>query len=129
MCNQSFRSGYVENNMTNKAIDLFNKIKHPSEVNIIVLLHACAQLGTNEALDLVKKVSKEMPKSFYSNPRLLTSLLNALIKCGDVKHAESLFDTSQEKILSMYGAMMKGSNYSSIYNYVQSKFSFRLCRK
>ncbi|CAF4341292.1 unnamed protein product, partial [Rotaria sordida] len=40
-----------------KAIDLFNEIKNPDEVSIIILFNACAQLGTNEALNLTKKVS------------------------------------------------------------------------
>ncbi|CAF4706317.1 unnamed protein product, partial [Rotaria magnacalcarata] len=54
---------------------------------MILLFNSCAQLKTKEALDLVKKISKQIPKSFYSNPRLLTSLLDALMKCGDVAHA------------------------------------------
>ncbi len=112
-----FSSGSIKNNLANKAIDLFNEVKDPGEVNIIVLFNACAQLGTNEALNLAKKVSKEIPKSFYSNPRLLTSLLDALMKCGDVKHAQSLFDATTTKVMSMYGAMMKGNNYCT-YNYV-----------
>ena len=90
------------------AIQLFNQIKNPNDVNLTVLFNACAQLGTVEALALVKKVSKEMPESFYSNPRLLTSLLDALMKCGDVKHAELLFHKLTRKTLPMYGAMMKG---------------------
>ncbi|CAF1132740.1 unnamed protein product [Rotaria sordida] len=100
--------GYIKNHMTNKAIDLFKEIKNPDEVIIIILCNAGAQLGTNEALSLIKKVSSQMPKHFYSNLRLLTSLLDVLMQCGDVKHAQALFDTSTTKILSMYGAMMKG---------------------
>ncbi|CAF1639734.1 unnamed protein product, partial [Rotaria magnacalcarata] len=88
--------------------DLFNDIDNPHDVNLIILFNACAQLKTKEALDLVKKTSKQIPKSFYSNPRLLTSLLDAFMKCGDVAHAESLFYTSKQKVLPMYGAMMKG---------------------
>jgi hypothetical protein len=105
-----FSSGYIKNNLANKAIDLFNQIKNPDELNITVLFNACAQLRTDEALSLVKKISKDIPKSFYSNPRLVTSLLDALMKCGDVQHAELLFDTSRTKILPMYGAMMNGNN-------------------
>ena len=100
----------MENNLTNEALDLFNKIKNPSEVNIIVLFNACALLQTNEALDLVKKVSREMPKSFYSNLRLVNSLLDALVKCDDVKQAESLFNRSRKKTLQMYTTMMTGYN-------------------
>ena len=96
--------------MPNRAIELFNQIKHPSDVNLIVLFNACAQLRTLEALNLTRKVSKEMPNTFYSNLRLLTSLLDALMKCGDVTTAESLFDKSNEKALSMYRVMITGYN-------------------
>ena len=53
-----------------------------------------------------------MPPSFRSNHHLLTSLLDAAMKCGDVKYAESLFYSSKEKVLPMYGAMLKGDQYS-----------------
>ncbi len=86
-------------------------------MNITVLFNACAQLGTDEALNLTKKVSKKIPKSFYSNPYLLTSLLDALMQCGDVEYAQSLFDASTKKVMSMYGAMMNGNNYCTS-NYV-----------
>ncbi|CAM4844936.1 unnamed protein product, partial [Rotaria magnacalcarata] len=100
--------GYIKNKQANKANDLFNEIENPNDVNVTILFNACAQLKTKEALDLVKKISKQIPKSFYSNPYLLTSLLDALMKCGDVAHAESLFYSSKQKVLPMYGAMMKG---------------------
>ncbi|CAF5078735.1 unnamed protein product, partial [Rotaria magnacalcarata] len=108
--------GYVDNNLPEKAIDLFNKIQNPNDVHMILLFNSCAQLKTKEALDLVKRISKQIPKSFYSNPRLLTSLLDSLMKCGDVAHAESLFYGSKEKVLPMYGAMMKGINRLNIYD-------------
>ncbi|CAM4848846.1 unnamed protein product [Rotaria magnacalcarata] len=106
MCGAMMK-GYVDNNLPEKAIDLFNEIENPDDVNMILLFNGCAQLRTKEALDLVKKISKQIPKSFYSNPHLLTSLLDALMKCGDVAHAESLFYSSKHKVLSSYGAMMK----------------------
>ena len=102
--------GYIKNNEPNLAIDLFNTIEHPNEILFNLVFNACAQLRNAEALDLVKKVSSEMSKSFYSNFRLLTSLLDSLIKCGDMKEAESLFNRTANKTLSMYGTMMKGKN-------------------
>ncbi|CAF4284026.1 unnamed protein product, partial [Rotaria sordida] len=102
--------GYIKNNMDDKAIDLFNKIQAPDEIIIMLLFNACAQLDTPAALNLTKKVSKEIPKSFLSNSNLSTSLLDALMKCGDVEYAQTLFDASTIKVLSMYGAMMSGYN-------------------
>ncbi|CAF4894275.1 unnamed protein product, partial [Rotaria magnacalcarata] len=72
--------GYLKNNLPKKVIDLFNEIKNPDRVIIILLFNACAKLGTNEELNL----------------------------CGDVTSAKSLFDRSTKKTISMYGAMMKG---------------------
>ncbi|CAF1112099.1 unnamed protein product, partial [Rotaria magnacalcarata] len=115
--------GYIKNKQANKANDLFNEIENPNDVNVTILFNACAQLKTKEALDLVKKISKQIPKSFYSNPYLLTSLLDALMKCGDVAHAESLFYSSKQKVLPMYGAMMKGLNHAFYYN----KLNVTLC--
>ncbi|CAF1666252.1 unnamed protein product, partial [Rotaria magnacalcarata] len=66
--------GYVDNNLPDKAIDLFNKIENPDDVNMILVFNSCAQLKTKEALDLVKKISKQIPESIYSNPHLFTSL-------------------------------------------------------
>ena len=77
---------------------------------MILLFNACAQLGTTEALNLLKKISNELPPSFYSNVQLLTTLIDGLMKCGDVKHAESIFYSSKEKSLEMYGAMMTGNS-------------------
>ncbi|UJR34389.1 hypothetical protein I4U23_021797 [Adineta vaga] len=102
--------GYLKTNQANESLNLFNQIKNPDDVIIILLFNTCAQLETNEALNLVKKVSKEIPKTYYSNPRLLTSLLDALIKCDDMKYAQVLFSKSSKKTVSMYGAMMNGFN-------------------
>jgi hypothetical protein len=115
---QNLHAGYVHNDLPNKALDIFNEIRYPDETIIIVLFNACAQLRTKASLDLVKKVLLEIPKSFHSNPRLLTSLLDALMKCGDVQNAELLFTKSTNKVLPMYGAMMKGNNHFYNFKYV-----------
>ena len=96
--------------MPERAIELFNQVKTPDEIIINLFFNACAQVGTKEALDLVKKTSEQMPKSFYSNNYILSSLLDALMKCGDVEHAQSVFDSSTSKAPSVYGALMKGNN-------------------
>jgi pentatricopeptide repeat protein len=105
-----FFSGYIKNNQANKAIDLFNEIKKPNEIVLNLLFNACAESGTVEALSLAKKIYKEMPTSFHSNSYVLTSMLDVLMKCGDISYAQLLFNKSPKKVLSMYGAMMKGRN-------------------
>jgi hypothetical protein len=107
-------AGYVKNNEASKAIDLFHEIKNPDEVTQILVLDACAQLQTDAMLTLVGKISSNVCLSDASNPHLVTSLLDALMMCGDVKSAESLFNTLKKKALEMYGAMIKGIRCSMI---------------
>ena len=109
---ESFFSGYIKNNQPNLAIDLFNTIEHPNEILVNLVFNACAQLKTGEALNLLKNICSDMPKMFYSNPYILSSLLDALMKCGDVKQAQSIFNSATKKVLQVYGAMMNGKNHS-----------------
>jgi hypothetical protein len=108
--------GYVVNGMPDKAIALFSQVRNPDEIVITILFNACALVRTAETLDLVKKVASEVPKSSYSDVILVASLLDALMKCGDVAAAGSLFDSTKNKVMPMYGAMMKGDCPSRILN-------------
>ncbi|CAF4826386.1 unnamed protein product, partial [Rotaria magnacalcarata] len=101
--------GYIKNNCPGKAINLFKQIENPSEVNLIVFFNVCAQLRTQEALSLVKQTVKKMRKSYYLNSRLLTSLLDAFIKCGDSSSGEILF-SKMKKSVENYGNLMSGFN-------------------
>ena len=103
-----FVPGYIANEMPDKAVDLFNQIRSPDQVTTTLLFNACAEMKTADALILIKSVLSKTPESLYSNAYLMTSLLDALMKCGDVKQARSLFDTTARPVLPMYGAMMKG---------------------
>ena len=130
MLHGGFHVGYVDNNQMNKAIDLFGEIKHPDEIIITVLFNACAKLRTVEALGSVRRVSREIPKPFFSNTRLVISLLDALMKCGDVPDAQSLFSRQENKVLPMYGAMMKGNDEYHLYRYIELRFLLRLhCKR
>jgi pentatricopeptide repeat protein len=93
--------------MANKAIDLFKEIKSPDSIILTFLFNACAQMKTNEALNILKKVSKQIPEGFYSDSRLITSLFDALIKCGDCSSAEILFSKMIKSVTS-YGNLMNG---------------------
>jgi hypothetical protein len=121
-------SGYIQNNQINKAIALFNEIESPDAIIVTLLFNACGNLGTNEALNLAKTVFKQIPQYFHSDVYLLTSFMDALMKCGDVLSAQTLFDTSTKKTLPMYGVMMKGNN-CYVHNYVQTDFLLQVIFK
>jgi hypothetical protein len=99
----------VTHNRAKKAIDLYHRIQTPNDITIILFFSACARLRTPEAMKSVKTVLSTLPRSSLSNPLLLTSLLDALMKCGDVRSAQLFFNRSTTKDLPMYGAMMKGT--------------------
>ena len=101
-------AGYVKNAKPNEAIKMFTEIERPDVVNLILALNACAQLGTAEALTLVNAIASKMPRSSHSDANLFTSLLDALMKCGDVRGAELEFNKLPHKTHNMYAAMMKG---------------------
>ena len=101
-------AGYLTNEMPSKAMRLFKEIKDPDGVNVLLLFNACAQLRTEEALSLVKTVSSKMSKSCHSNSQLLTSLIDALMQCGDVVAAEQAFEKLPEKTQCTFGVMIKG---------------------
>ncbi|CAF2082273.1 unnamed protein product, partial [Rotaria magnacalcarata] len=82
--------GYIENNQATKAIQLFHKIKDPNYVIFILLFNSCAQLGSDEGLNLTKS--------------------NALVKCNDLTYAQSFFDASIKNGVGMYAVMMNGYN-------------------
>lgn len=100
--------GYTTNNQAEKAIKCFKQIKNPNHVIYILFLNACARLGTNEALHLIKTVSKNVPQSIYSNEKFLASLIDALAKCGDLQSAQTIFYESKHKTVHMYNALIKG---------------------
>jgi pentatricopeptide repeat protein len=103
--------GYIDNDMADKVIDLFKEVESPNEVMITLLFNACAQTETAEALNLVKKVVSKIHASAYTNVRLLTSLLDAFMKCGAVEEARLRFDAAQNKVIPMYAAMIAGELY------------------
>ena len=98
--------------MADYVIKLFDQVKTPDEIIVNLMFNACAQLGTKEILTVVKTVAKQMPKAFYSNSYILTSLLDAFMRCEDMESAQSLFNSSSSKTVQMYGAMMKGNHHS-----------------
>ena len=100
------RLGYISNDQSSKAVDLFHKTRNPSDVTYTLLFNACAQLGSTEALNIIKKVAKDMPKLYYSNDHIVTSLLDSLIECDDIPYARSLFQSLKQKSSTVYAVMM-----------------------
>jgi CMP-N-acetylneuraminic acid synthetase len=108
--------GYVENNMSDKALDLFEQMPFTlHDVGYIIVFNACAQLSNDRAKQIGRKLLHQMSKYLETNNYIQNSAISMLMKFGDVQNAEKLFQMSKKKDLVTYGAMMKGKLALRIY--------------
>ncbi|CAF1478225.1 unnamed protein product [Adineta steineri] len=101
--------GYIKNSLLNKAIEIFFKIENPDEINYVLLLNACSRIGTEETLNIVKKILLNLPNSYQNNKNILTTAFDAFIKCNDLSNAEKIFPKIKQTVIS-YGNLMKFYN-------------------
>ncbi|CAF1445957.1 unnamed protein product [Adineta steineri] len=101
--------GLISNNMLDKVLDLFDEMKiQPSRIILIMLFSVCARINNDRAKQTGRKFLNEMSGDFLNDNILLTAAINMLMKFGDVKNAEDLFQTVKKKDIVTYNAMMKG---------------------
>ncbi len=74
-----------------------------------IFFNACAQLKTEHALALGKKVFKQLTTNSNQLDDLYNIVLTMFIKCNDLKSAEALFDRIDRNVV-FYGLMMKFYN-------------------
>ena len=56
----------------------------------------------------MRNISEKIPKSFYRNERILTSMIDGFMKCHGIEPAESIFKQITKPTIKTVGAMMKG---------------------
>ncbi|CAF0888364.1 unnamed protein product, partial [Rotaria sordida] len=101
--------GYIENEMSEKALDLFEQIHLKLDnVTYTIVFDACAQLANVRAMKIGRKLLHEMPDNYKNNNFISNSAIHMLMKFGDVQSAERIFHSIKEKNIITYGAMMKG---------------------
>jgi lipopolysaccharide biosynthesis regulator YciM len=105
-----FNLGYVENNMPEKALDLFEQMHlEPGDSTYTIVFNACAQLGDDRAMNIGKKLLDQMSNNFENKNNLLNSALHMLIKFGDITRAEHVFDRIKNKDSISYSHMINGN--------------------
>ncbi|CAF3924119.1 unnamed protein product, partial [Rotaria sp. Silwood1] len=101
--------GYVGNEMSEKALDLFEKINLKlDDVTYIIVFNACTKLANNRAMKIGKKLLNDMPNNYRNNNFVLNSVIDMLMKFGDAQSAERFFDSIKKKDIITYNAMIKG---------------------
>ncbi len=112
---KKFNLGYVENNVPEKALDVFEQMHlNPEAITYAKIFSVCAQLADDRAMKIGKKILDQMQNNFRNNTVILTSAIHMLMKFGDITHAEHIFEMTKKDIVT-YGAMMKGKLFIIIH--------------
>jgi hypothetical protein len=95
--------------MPNKAIDIFERIsERANNIILSIFFNACAESADDRAHRLGNQVFQQLPAMCKNEIAVTGTVLRMLMKFGQVKDAEELFQSSKGKNLVMYGAMMHG---------------------
>ncbi|CAF4808418.1 unnamed protein product [Rotaria sp. Silwood1] len=101
--------GFITNRMPEKALDLFDTMTiEPDHVTLVVLLNVCAQLASDRAKTIGKKLLQQISNNYQNNNIVLNTAIHMLMKFGDIKSAENIFYSIKNKDNFTFGAMMKG---------------------
>ena len=96
--------------MSEKVLDLLEEmVIPPDEVTYTILFRACTDLSNDRAKRIGKKYLQQIPKHWQNDNILLVSAFNMLMKFGDVKYAEHIFQKIQKKDIVSYNALLKGN--------------------
>jgi pentatricopeptide repeat protein len=104
-------AGYVQNNMSEKALDLFEEMPlKTNEVTHSIIFKACSQLKNDRGRDFGKKLLDELLNAETPNDIVLTSAIHMQMIYGDTQGAEHLFQLIKRKDAFSYGTIMNGYN-------------------
>ncbi|CAF0973415.1 unnamed protein product [Rotaria sordida] len=107
--------GYIENQMPEKALDLFEQIElNLNNFAYTIVFNACAELANDRAMKIGRKLLDEMPENLRNDNVVLNSAIHMLMKFGDIQNAENVFQSIKKKDTSTYGALMNGYNMNGL---------------
>ncbi|KAH7688283.1 TPR-like protein [Dioscorea alata] len=103
-------SAYAQNGLTEMAISLFQDMQalnvRPNPVTVTSILSACAQLGALSIGTWVHRIITEEDLEF--NVFVSTALIDMYAKCGSIKEAQKVFDSTKDKNVVSWNAMISG---------------------
>ena len=101
--------GYIDNQMSEKALDLFEKIPFAlDDVSYTIVFSACAALNNAKAVQFGNRILHSIPATFKNDSTVLGSILRMLMKFRQIEDAESLFSSSKKNTPVLLGIMMQG---------------------
>ncbi|CAN0890116.1 Putative pentatricopeptide repeat-containing protein At5g08490 [Linum grandiflorum] len=100
---------YAENECPGQAVSLFHELlakgMKPDEVTIMSLLPVCAQFACGH---LMKECHAYVIRSSFNDARLKGALLDTYAKCGSIRYACKIFQSTLHKDLVLYTSMIGG---------------------
>ncbi|KAF7834076.1 pentatricopeptide repeat-containing protein [Senna tora] len=103
-------AGYTQANMCSEAIELFNQILalelRPDNISLVSVLSACAQMGELEQGKIVHKYIKR--NGIRVDSFLATGLVDFYAKCGCIETARDIFESSPDRNVFTWNAMLVG---------------------
>ncbi|KAL4567704.1 hypothetical protein LXL04_023296 [Taraxacum kok-saghyz] len=101
-------SGFVQNQQTNQAVKLFNQMlvsgSKPSPITITTILKAITSTGS---IIPGREIHTQILKTnMLTNPFITTALIDMYSKCGCVKSAKTVFETTPSKNTASWNAMI-----------------------
>ena len=107
--------GYVENNLNEKALDLFEQIAINQDETILpTVFKACAQLNNERAQVVGRQLLEHIQKQSTINNTTWNSALRMLMKFGDINGAEYFFESLPNKDVISYGIIMSGRIFQKL---------------
>ncbi|KAK4766970.1 hypothetical protein SAY86_014721 [Trapa natans] len=104
-------SGYAQNGLANKVLDLYQDMKsqgiHSDPVTLVCILSSCAHLGAHS---IGRAVEREIElRGFGTNSFLNNALINMYSRCGKLGKARAIFDAMSDRTVVTWTAIMNGT--------------------
>ncbi|XP_030519822.2 LOW QUALITY PROTEIN: pentatricopeptide repeat-containing protein At4g19220, mitochondrial [Rhodamnia argentea] len=117
--------GYASNGMILEAFDLLHEMQltapvQPDSVTLLTLISVCADaMLLIEGKTLHGYVTR---RGMGLDPRVTNSLMNMYLRCGAVRKAEILFDSTSERDVISWNTMICGYSQNDLSEKAQSSF-------
>ena len=75
---------------------------------LLLLFNACAKHVDEDSIQLGTSVLNKLPATAFTDPKLISSALDMLLKFGRLKQAETLFRSANCRSLASRSILMQG---------------------
>ncbi|KAL6502289.1 hypothetical protein OROHE_024717 [Orobanche hederae] len=101
--------GYAQNECPNEALTLFQELHYhgmrPNAMTIMSVLPVCGQMAS---VDLLKQCHGYIVRACFEDTHLKAALLDVYSKCGSIHSAYKLYQSTPQKDLVVFTAMIGG---------------------